>query len=114
MKNKITQALLCASLAIGCASTGPSPGREAVFSPEWADSVQKHQQKMQRRERKPLELGGPVGRALVYTDEKGKPQLGLKGPGGLTADVDMKGGNPEVDVGYRIDLVKPPKRMPGN
>lgn len=87
----------------GCSVLGPS--REGVFSDDW---VQRQEAEKRDRVQNEDELvlvgkeGGP--RAYVYRDEKGAPQFAVGGTGGLSADIRVDDGDPEVKLKYRLGI----------
>lgn len=91
-------------LTLGCTIGGPR--HSAAFTDEWMRSrpLEKRNSLAAQEEEITL-LGKPGGpRAYVYRDEKGSPQLAIGGSGGLSADVRVDDGSPEVKLKYKIGI----------
>jgi len=82
-----------------------TPEYDRAFTRDWAHSENKEREFQDRKERI-AGKGGPLlgkkdgNRADIEMDEKGRPKLNLGKKRGLSADVDMHGGEPEVEVKY--------------
>ena len=97
--------LLCLVLAVaGCLHAGR---RETAFSDDWA-WVSRSEADFKIRKRRIGEgewvLVGKEGhtRACVEMSEDGEPKLKLKNAKGLSGDLNVHGGDPDVRVRYKI------------
>lgn len=89
-------------LLVGCLHT-PQYGKE--FSPDWVRHKE-HEKELELRTNrvKNTTLFGREGKARgkLETDASGDTKLNLGKDTGISADVNMRGGGPDVRVKYRI------------
>lgn len=91
-------------LLMGCVTGDRS---SHAFTSEWADSKRldaDFQERVERAEGGEVVLLGKEGknRAAVRVDEKGKTKLFFGKMSGLQADLDIRHGEPDVKVRYRV------------
>ncbi|MBI4558427.1 MAG: hypothetical protein HY706_12670 [Candidatus Hydrogenedentes bacterium] len=87
---------LVAGLVSGCLHQAPAT---RVFTPEWADSVQRHEKESPAGELVLMGRKAPV-RTSIKLDEEGKAKLSIGGKSGLKTDIGVHSGEPSVKVKY--------------
>jgi hypothetical protein len=84
------------------------PQYDRAFTEDWENRNERIEEVERREEHIRGDKGGtlvgdPKGKRIaVEEDKQGHRQLNIGGLGGLSADVDIKGGEPDVKVKYRI------------
>lgn len=99
-------------LLLGCAGCATGGAPRDTFTPGWADDQRQQRQRVEQRrdDGQGVVLLGDEERpkARIYTDEKGRPRLGLGGKGRVSADVDPG----KVILKYNLPLLRAPQRFP--
>jgi len=96
---------------LGCATSAPS--RPGAFSDEWRAECERHQRKTPSKQGEITILGKDKGaRAYIYTDDKGRPRLAVGGSGRISADIDIRHGEPAVEFKYKLKFGRKPLPLP--
>ncbi len=96
--------IVALAFATGCVTGTSDP---PAFSADWIRKHGGHQsQNPNPGDQGELTLlgKGKGPRMYLYADEKGKPRLAIGGRGGLSADLDIRDGEPAFKVKYKLKL----------